>query len=103
MSDLRECIESTNQQREITQFIEDYAVLEQLGAGAFGVVCKVRKRDSSHNYYALKEVYKNHTFRNSVNACCEILSIVAISFIYCVLSFFAALIGVSKCCGAIFR
>ena len=56
--DLKESIESTNQQREITQYIEDYAVLEQLGSGAFGSVCKVRKRDSAHSqtYYALKEV-----------------------------------------------
>lgn len=56
--DLKERIKSTNQQREITQYIEEYAVLEQLGSGAFGSVCKVRKRDSSHSqtFYALKEV-----------------------------------------------
>lgn len=56
MLELRESIESTNQQREITQFIEDYAVLEQLGSGAFGSVYKVRKREGAQAYYALKEV-----------------------------------------------
>ena len=56
LADLRESIETTNQQREPTQFIEDYAVLEQLGSGAFGSVCKVRKKDHGQSLYALKEV-----------------------------------------------
>jgi len=56
LADLRESIESSNQQREPTQFIEDYAVLEHLGSGAFGSVCKVRKRDQGQSLYALKEV-----------------------------------------------
>lgn len=69
LSDLRESIETTNQQREITQFIEDYAVLEQLGSGAFGSVCKVKKKDSGQSFYALKEVtqsYLNFSHNNEM-------------------------------------
>lgn len=53
---MRESIEISNQQREVTQYVNEYAILELLGSGAFGSVTKVRKRDSGQTYYALKEV-----------------------------------------------
>jgi len=47
-----------NQQRQVSEYIEDYALLELLGSGSFGSVYKVRKREQGQTYYALKEVRK---------------------------------------------
>ncbi|TRY60200.1 hypothetical protein DNTS_006760, partial [Danionella cerebrum] len=57
---LRESIESVNQNRPPLRVINQYAVLEHLGTGAFGSVFKVRKQ-SGQNILALKEV----NFHNS--------------------------------------
>ena len=50
-------IESFNQNAEVKQYVQDYAVLELLGAGAFGSVYKVKKK-SGQSYLAMKEVIR---------------------------------------------
>jgi len=53
---IRENITELNQNRTPTHYIQDYAVFEHLGRGAFGSVYKVRKR-GGQTFVALKEVW----------------------------------------------
>ena len=55
LDDIRHDIESFNHNKEPSSFISDYAVLELLGAGAFGAVHKVKKKNGQ-SYLAMKEV-----------------------------------------------
>uniref|UniRef100_A0A8C5Q375 Serine/threonine-protein kinase Nek10 n=1 Tax=Leptobrachium leishanense TaxID=445787 RepID=A0A8C5Q375_9ANUR len=48
-------IEGINQNKSPTKFIENYALLDHLGSGAFGSVYKVRKR-SGQILFAMKEI-----------------------------------------------
>lgn len=47
-------LERFDQQREPTEWIGDFAVYELLGAGAFGSVVRVRRRNGP--FYAMKKV-----------------------------------------------
>jgi NIMA (never in mitosis gene a)-related kinase len=51
-------IDSCNMKREPLGYIAQYALLEQLGAGAFGCVYRVKKKGSD-NQLALKEIFMN--------------------------------------------
>ena len=55
LEDIQHDINGFNQNKEPTHFIGEYAVLELLGAGAFGSVHKVKKRNGQ-SYLAMKEV-----------------------------------------------
>jgi hypothetical protein len=48
-------VEESDQAREPTNYVGDFAVLEVLGAGAFGCVYRVRKGGSGRQF-AMKEV-----------------------------------------------
>ena len=48
-------IEAFNLNKEVRQYIQDYAVIELLGAGAFGSVYKVKKKNGQ-SHLAMKEV-----------------------------------------------
>ena len=56
LDEIRENVESTNQNRAPSKYIGDYAILELLGSGAFGVVYKVQKKSVAQSYFAMKEV-----------------------------------------------
>ena len=72
---IRENITELNQNRTPTHYIQDYAVFEHLGRGAFGSVYKVRKR-GGQTFVALKEVWlawliddlSHFDFNNTVKA-----------------------------------
>ncbi|XP_078571956.1 serine/threonine-protein kinase Nek10-like isoform X1 [Branchiostoma floridae x Branchiostoma japonicum] len=53
---IQQRIFDTNQNKEPNTFISTYAVYELLGSGAFGNVYKVKKKDSSGTFLALKEI-----------------------------------------------
>ncbi|XP_078702991.1 serine/threonine-protein kinase Nek10-like isoform X3 [Branchiostoma floridae x Branchiostoma belcheri] len=53
---IQQRIFDTNQNKEPNTFISNYAVYELLGSGAFGNVYKVKKKDSSGTFLALKEI-----------------------------------------------
>ncbi|XP_048464489.1 serine/threonine-protein kinase Nek10 [Rhincodon typus] len=55
LKQITENIEGVNQNKAPTKFIGNYAILDYLGSGAFGNVCKVRKY-SGQNLLAMKEV-----------------------------------------------
>ncbi|KAL2084440.1 hypothetical protein ACEWY4_019958 [Coilia grayii] len=55
LSELKESIETANQNRPPLKMINGYAILDHLGSGAFGSVFKVRKQNGQ-NLLALKEV-----------------------------------------------
>ena len=63
LEDMKRDIEGFNQNKEPTHFVGEYAVLELLGAGAFGSVHKVKKRNGQ-SYHAMKEVSKELIERN---------------------------------------
>ena len=56
ISEIRDSIQSLNQEKPPSHHIGEYSVLEHLGSGAFGSVYKVKKKSSSHSYLAMKEV-----------------------------------------------
>ncbi|NWX48313.1 NEK10 kinase, partial [Steatornis caripensis] len=55
LKQIAESIESMNQNKTPTKYIGNYAILEHLGSGAFGIVYKVRKHNGQ-NLLAMKEV-----------------------------------------------
>uniref|UniRef100_W5MJ75 Serine/threonine-protein kinase Nek10 n=1 Tax=Lepisosteus oculatus TaxID=7918 RepID=W5MJ75_LEPOC len=55
LSNIKESIETVNQNKAPSKIINGYAILDHLGSGAFGSVYKVRKQ-SGQNLFALKEV-----------------------------------------------
>ncbi|XP_048379325.1 serine/threonine-protein kinase Nek10 isoform X2 [Stegostoma tigrinum] len=55
LKQITENIEGVNQNKAPTKFIGNYAILDYLGSGAFGNVCKVRKY-SGQNLLAMKEI-----------------------------------------------
>ncbi|OCT75877.1 serine/threonine-protein kinase Nek10 [Xenopus laevis] len=55
LKQIADSIESINQNKLPTKFIGNYAILDHLGSGAFGSVCKVKKR-SGQNLFAMKEI-----------------------------------------------
>ncbi|KAE8596739.1 hypothetical protein XENTR_v10016225 [Xenopus tropicalis] len=55
LKQIADSIESINQNKTPTKFIGNYAILDHLGSGAFGSVCKVKKR-SGQNLFAMKEI-----------------------------------------------
>lgn len=56
ITEIEENIEALNQDREPSQWVGDYAVLEHLGSGAFGNVYRVHRRHATHTDLAMKEV-----------------------------------------------
>ncbi|XP_006813980.1 serine/threonine-protein kinase Nek10-like [Saccoglossus kowalevskii] len=55
LSVIKECFQDTNQNKEPTHHINNYAVYEHLGTGAFGSVYKVKKKMSGQ-FLAMKEI-----------------------------------------------
>lgn len=62
---MRTAIKNCNQTQAPTDYINEYAVYETIGSGAFGRVHKVKKKNSNH-FYALKEIntYKLSGFKD---------------------------------------
>ena len=56
IDEINESIQAIDQNKPPSHYIGDYAVLDLLGAGAFGSVYRVKKKTSIQSYLAMKEV-----------------------------------------------
>ena len=56
LAEIRENILATDSNKAPSRFINDYAVMELLGSGAFGAVYKVKKKTAGQSFLAMKEV-----------------------------------------------
>jgi NIMA (never in mitosis gene a)-related kinase 10 len=79
MESLKQQIKISNQTQSPTNYINDYAVYEIIGSGAFGRVHKVKKKNSSV-FLAMKEIntYNLNSFKSNNSSLGEIVNEVTI-------------------------